>query len=369
MLSIGGIGKQRSRMGAMKPSSVGLSEHKHPEARTMDDHQGPLPSDAPPPKPLPAFGYGTLMGLADAVPGVSGGTMALICGFYEQLIAAVHAILSFLRHPLRPEHQRAALATLRFLVPLGIGVLCTLFLATRLLVGADAPHASDYSDATAAEIAAVLAHPPGGWLVQPALAPWIYALFFGLVAASIGDPLRARRGRSRWDILLFMLGLLAAAALSLSPPGAGSTAPLALFASGAAAITVMLLPGISGSLLLLVLGMYQPVSAAVHSRDIASILWFGSGIALGIVAAIPSLRWLLARHHDRTMPVLAGLMAGSLVALWPWKEHYCAGMIPVAGPMHPLPPASPIWGPLLMAGIGALAIFALHRLARNRTTL
>ena len=192
--------------------------------------------------------------------------------------------------------------------------------------------------------------------------------FFGLVAASVREPWQRRTtGTTPLSVLLLAVGAVAAAIISILPPAAGSTHPIAIFCAGAAAITVMLLPGISGSLLLLVLGMYQPISGALHNRELGVITIFISGMVVGACVAIPLLRQVLARAHDHTMAVLSGLMLGSLIALWPWKAHYCSSLVSIIGPMTPqLPSASvlAICGQILCIGLGAALIIGLSRLSR-----
>jgi len=147
--------------------------------------------------------------------------------------------------------------------------------------------------------------------------------------------------------------------------GAQPTPPM-LVLGGAVAIAVMLLPGVSGSLALLVLGLYQPVAGAVHARDLGILVWFVVGVIGGVAAFVPALRWLLARWHDRTMAFLAGLMGGSLMALWPWKAHYYPEGIPLLGSMAPQPPAGD-WPVVLAAVLAGVALVAvLSRLARRK---
>jgi putative membrane protein len=95
-----------------------------------------------------------------------------------------------------------------------------------------------------------------------------------------------------------------------------------LIPGGAAAISVMLLPGISGTLLLVLINHYQPVTTALHDRDWGTLAVFLAGIATGVLLFIPLLRRLLLKAHDLTMALLTGLMLGSLRALWPWKDNY-----------------------------------------------
>lgn len=323
-------------------------------------HRHAEPTPAAPVHPLRALACGLAMGVADAVPGVSGGTIALILGIYRHLIAALGAVADLVRAPWRGDRWRAALATAWFLGPLLLGAGVALVLAVKLLVGGK----PDLEAIPDAELPARLAGLPG-LLLNPATAPIVFGFFFGLVVASLREPWQRRASHRGVDWLLAAAGATLAASLALSPALGGSSHPAALIAAGGIAISVMLLPGISGSLALLVLGMYQPVSQAVHDRDVVVVALFGVGLVIGAVAFVPLLRALLARHHDRTMAVLSGLMAGSLAALWPWKVHYLPNAIPRLGPMAPVAPNGSWWWPLVAAMVGAILILALARFGRR----
>ncbi|RMH41435.1 MAG: DUF368 domain-containing protein [Deltaproteobacteria bacterium] len=297
---------------------------------------------APPSAPL-SLVCGLLMGSADAIPGVSGGTVALILGIYERFIAA---LATAVRAPMligSRDGRTELAAALRFLVPLGAGLLAAYYLATKLLVGpADAP----------------------GILRRPDTAPACYAFFFGLVALSVREPWRrigAVAGR-HWAGAA--LGFAAAAAFAHLPHyGAEPARPL-LVLGGAGAIAIMLLPGVSGSLFLLIIGQYATVAGAVHDRDIAVLLLFAAGIALGVATFVPALRYVLRRYHDGAMATLTGLMAGSLFALWPWKINY----EPKAGPMTNAAPWATHLGWVAVAAIvGGAVVVLLNRLERKLT--
>jgi len=305
---------------------------------------------------------GLAMGTADAVPGVSGGTIALIIGIYERLIGALHAATALLRPPYDRASWRAFKSSLPFLVPLFAGIAVALFFSTKLLVG-DVPSPEGGNGAALAK--QLVTSPPSGWLVRPDTAPIVFAFFFGLVVCSVNVPWRAKRETRGVDWLLLLVGAAGAAGMSLATPAGGATTPLALIGAGAVAISVMLLPGVSGSLALLVLGMYQPVSGAVHSREWGVLAWFALGLGLGVTFFVPLLRQLLARAHDRTMSFLTGLMAGSLVALWPWKAHYLPRFLEWLGPMEPRAPTGSWWWPSLAAIAGGVVILSVARLART----
>ncbi len=313
------------------------------------------------------LGCGLCMGTADAVPGVSGGTIALILGIYDEFIGSLADAVSWLRSPRDSDALRALMRALVFLVPLAVGVGTAYLVATKLLVGA----LPKFPAGTPAEeiVAALATDPPTGWLVHPDTAPMVFAFFFGLVLLSIPEPWRAKQSTKGIDWLLALAGASVAVALSLSPPGAGSTSPAALVGSGAVAISVMLLPGVSGSLALLVLGMYQIVSGAVHSKEFDVIAWFLLGIVIGVALFVPLLQRLLKHAHDRTMSVLSGMMAGSLAALWPWKAHYLPKFIPYLGGMSlEVPGSAQLVGPIVSAAVGATLIVGVSKMARRDAT-
>ena len=283
---------------------------------------------------------GFLMGAADAVPGVSGGTIALILGVYERFITSISRVLKAPVLLRDAAGRRRLLAALFLLVPLTVGLAIAYYLGTLLLVGPEA-------------------HP--GWLRRPDTAPLCYAFFFGLVIASLHEPWRRIRTHRPAHLVAAALAAAAAFAFTLVPHTGGEPATWQLLYGGALAITVMLLPGVSGSLALVVLGQYTVVAGAVHDRQVVPLLVFAAGLALGLATAVPLLRRLLHRRHDLTMAALTGLMAGSLGALWPWKANYD----PKIGPLTNLAPGEGLGWVLLAAALGAAAAWGLARLERS----
>jgi len=251
---------------------------------------------------------GALMGTADAVPGVSGGTIALIIGIYERFIDSLSIAL---RSPLligtRAGRVQVAQAVL-FLAPLGIGLVSAYYVMTKILVGAtDAP----------------------GLLRRASSAPALYAFFFGLVLVSLREPWRRIRAPKAGHVAAALLGAVAALLFVGLPYAQAEPQSWMLVLGGAGAIAVMLLPGVSGSLFLVIIGQYTAVASAVHDRNFGLLVVFVVGIGLGALAFVPLLRLLLHRHHDVTMAALTGLMAGSLRALWPWKDNYDPKVAPM----------------------------------------
>lgn len=240
------------------------------------------------------------MGAADIVPGVSGGTMALILGIYERLVTAIsHVDRTFLGHLVKRE-WRAAVEhiDLRFLITLGCGILIG-------IVGL-----------------ATLMNQLLEFHLQPTL-----AAFFGLILAS---SLIVARMIDRWNIPCFLF-LLGGAGFSYwlvaQPFMTGVEGYPYLFLCGMIAICAMILPGISGAFILLILGKYHYVTGIIKDlahlqvtlEHVLIIVVFASGCVVGLLGFSKFLRWLLARFHAPTMAILCGFMLGSLRRIWPFK--------------------------------------------------
>lgn len=242
---------------------------------------------------------GFLMGTADAVPGVSGGTVALLVGIYEELIQSIRAVAD-LRHLQRVFRLqiKPLLDELpwKFLLALVLGIFAG---------------------------AVTLAHLLENLLETQPLFVW--AFFFGLVAASAVVVARRVRVWGAGSMFLLILGaLLTYLVVGLVPMDTPDTL-LAFFLSGMIAICAMILPGISGAFILVLLGKYQDVLAAVTGLDIPRLVIFLLGAVVGISLFSRVLGWLFRRFHDATIALMIGLMLGSLRKLWPWKGEL-AGM-------------------------------------------
>lgn len=238
------------------------------------------------------YAKGIAMGAADVVPGVSGGTVAFISGIYDELlrsIASVPAALALLLRGRIVAAWQAANATFLLVLLLGIltSVLSLAQLITYLLVE----------------------HPIPVW-----------SFFFGLILVSSHLVVREIQ-RWNWTRLLsFVLGVGFAYWITVASPLQWGNDPLSLFLAGAIAICAMILPGISGSFLLVLMGLYTFILSAVKALDLLVLGVFASGCLVGIVSFAGVLRWLLARWRDLTLAFLTGLMLGSLNKVWPWKE-------------------------------------------------
>ena len=284
---------------------------------------------------------GLTMGAADVVPGVSGGTMAFITGIYEELVDALKTfnwrlLLTLVRLRFR---EAVAAVPWRFLAVLGAGIAA----AVLVLAG------------------------PVGWLLDRHPVP-LFAFFLGLVLASIVTV----AARLRWSVTAVLCLLLGAAAawwlVGLVPRDMPHDA-VTLFLSGAAAITAMMLPGISGSFILLVLGQYEFTIDAVRDRDFLAILPLVKGAICGILPFVRILSWLLRRHHQITIALLVGFMAGSLRKVWPFKAVVPVhGQPPVLREVNVLPELDGVfWLALGLCVLGFLLVLGLNRMAGDRT--
>lgn len=236
---------------------------------------------------------GCAMGMADVVPGVSGGTIAFISGIYEELLDSIRSVnataLKLLLKLRLGEFWRHINGS--FLLPVLLGIAIAIFSLARLMT-----YLLTY-------------HPIAIW-----------SFFFGLIIASA---LLVARQIGRWDwrsLLAFVAGAAAAWWITVATPAETPNDWWFVMLSGAIAICAMILPGISGAFILLLLGKYQYIMQAVGDLNIPVIVIFVVGAAAGIISFSHLLSWLLKHWHDVTVAVLMGFMVGSLNKVWPWKE-------------------------------------------------
>ena len=236
---------------------------------------------------------GMSMGAADVVPGVSGGTIAFITGIYEELINSIKSInLSAVKLFFTGRFKEFwAAINGTFLLSVFIGVGISVFSLAKGL---------EY----------LLTH-------YPIL---VWSFFFGLIVASAIYVSRSIKNWNFGTILSGIIGIAIAYSITVISPAEANTSYLFVFISGMIAICAMILPGISGSFILVLLGMYKFILGAVGDMNLAVILTFLVGAAIGIVAFSNVLSWLLRKYHNLTIAMLAGFMVGSLNKVWPWKE-------------------------------------------------
>ncbi len=247
------------------------------------------------------FGFGLLMGAADAVPGVSGGTIALIIGIYQKLISSISTCLDFVKDKF-PSHSRSELySTFNFLFPLGCGMLCSYYVVTKILVGPD---------------------DSPGLLRQDSTGPYIFSFFFGLVLFSIREPWRYVPTPELKHYVLAVVGVLMVFIYTSFTLESDSDSKVMLIVGGMFAFTAMLLPGVSGALVLLTLGQYNSIASSFHGGGLEPLMYLILGGIIGLFTFVPVMKYMIDQYLDNTMAMLAGLMCGSLITLWPWKESY-----------------------------------------------
>ncbi len=237
---------------------------------------------------------GIAMGAADVVPGVSGGTIAFISGIYEELLGTISNINLKLLKTLKGEGLKAAWkqANGNFLVALLTGVFVSIVSLAKVI----------------------------SWLLtnHPIL---VWSFFFGLVLASV---IYIAKQVTQWNVLsgvLLIVGAIVAYYITtLNPLVSEHSSMSFMFLAGAIAICAMILPGISGSFILVLLGAYKPVLAAVNNRDLATIAVVGAGAIIGLLSFSRVLKYLFANYKNYTLVVLTGFIIGSLNKIWPWKK-------------------------------------------------
>ena len=288
------------------------------------------------------FARGLAMGAADIVPGVSGGTIALITGIYDRLIAAIvaadtSALQMLVRGRWAVLWQRLDGA---FLSTLMAGILTAIFSMASLI----------------------------HWLLEAHPQP-LWAFFSGLILISGMFLLRDEVVLNRLDrVLVFAVGVGLAVGIALMPPVSMLSGLAGFFLAGSIAICAMILPGISGSFILVLLGMYAPVLAAIRGLQFDQLAVFALGCAVGLLCFTRLLGWLLKRARLRLLALLSGILLGSLITVWPWQSAVSVGAgQPLEHGARPvLPTHSSIVDPqwLLCGGgfiLGILVVWLLHR--------
>ncbi|MEQ8661975.1 MAG: DUF368 domain-containing protein [Gammaproteobacteria bacterium] len=290
------------------------------------------------------YARGFCMGAADVVPGVSGGTMAFILGIYTRFIDAIRSFdARWLGALLRGDWRQALTGPdFAFLVPLAAGIVSAVLFFTRVVPL------------------------PRLLVTHPAQ---VYGLFFGLVAASIVVLLRDLGGLRVRDLPALAGGLVLGAIVVTAVPTETPETWWFVALSGALAICAMVVPGISGSFVLLLLGKYAYVLDAVGHLRVAVIAPFLAGIAFGLVSFTRLLSWLLHRHERPALLAISGVLLASMWVIWPYQQRH---FIEVRGKRR-LVESQPTWpdigdpllAPLALAVFGFVMVVALHRFARR----
>lgn len=280
------------------------------------------------------------MGSADIVPGVSGGTVALVLGIYERLIAEIRLGASALRHIIGRD-PKGALSTVRridwgWLGSLLLGILTAIAILSAV-------------------IERLLAEQP----VRTA------AVFSGLVVGSVVVAWRLIQHRTSAHIAVALgvgAGLFLLLGLRSDTHATGAeivTQPWWIFtAAGALAICAMILPGISGSFILVMIGMYTEVLGAVNDRNLVAVAATGIGCVIGLASFSTLLDWMLNHHHDMVIAAMVGLMIGSMRVLWPWPGGTETTRLSA--------PSGDVTVPLLLAAAAFILVITVDRVAQRR---
>ena len=279
---------------------------------------------------------GALMGAANVIPGVSGGTMALLTGIFEKLINAIKSfdvkavkLACTFKFKELFEH-----IDLKFLSAIGIGVVASILTFARVL---------EY----------LFEHQ----------ALYVWAFFFGLILASVYFVGKKIGKRSVPVIIMFVLGTAIAASIAFMEPAEENASIPYLLVCGAIAMCSMILPGLSGSYVLLLMGNYQLVMIkAVSNFDLGILIPVGIGAAAGLAVFARLLSWIFKKFHDQTLALLTGFIFGSLSILWPWKTELTETFgekVKVIGYDYALPELNGKTGLailIMLAGIGIIAL-------------
>lgn len=233
------------------------------------------------------------MGAADVVPGVSGGTIAFITGIYDTLLESIRRINPSIFRLWKAQGFKAAFKHINgvFLIALFGGVLTSIATLAKLIT----------------------------WMLANHPIP-IWSFFFGLILVSVYHILRQVERKDVPRFALLLLGIVFAYSITVLKPLHLEPTSLNVLLAGAIAICAMILPGISGSFILLLIGMYAPVLGAVKNVQLDILGLFLAGCVAGLLTFSHVLSWLLRRFRDFTLMFLTGLMIGTLPKIWPWKE-------------------------------------------------
>lgn len=276
---------------------------------------------------------GALIGVVETIPGISGGTVALVVGIYQELIESASALIRWALSLVRGRREEAreywVNISWRLLIPLGIGMVVAVFTVAGPVVN----------------------------LVETYPAQ-MRSIFFGMVAASVLVPLLMvrddvsyRRKQLGIKHLIFFIVAAIVSFIVLSLPATLSLEPhwYIIMPAAAIAVSALVLPGLSGSLVLLTVGLYEPTLRAVEALDLGYIAVFGAGLVLGAVVIVQLLKWLLDHHHSTTLLILSGVMLGALRALWPYQTE--------DGALQPI--GDTLGLDVLLAAIGAVVVLIL----------
>ncbi len=233
------------------------------------------------------------MGIAELVPGVSGGTIAFVAGIYEEFIGTINNVNLQTFKVWRQEGFKSFWTALNgnFLITLLLGMAISILSFTKLIK----------------------------WLLENEPIP-LWSFFFGLVVASV---IIVAKAIKKWNLALFLLlalGAIVAYFITTLPPSSSTESLPFIFFSGALAVCAMILPGISGSYILVLLGSYKVVIDAIDEKDFKILVTMALGMIFGVLSFAKVLKWMFDHYKNITLAILTGFILGSLNKIWPWKR-------------------------------------------------
>lgn len=285
---------------------------------------------------------GFFMGAANVVPGVSGGTVALITGIYSEIIEALNSLMvadtwkALFKGRFKEFWQKIHGG---FLLSLCIGIVVSVFSLAKLM---------EYTLAN---------HPIQTW-----------AFFFGLIIASAVIMFRDIKGWGIKEVIFTIIGIILGVVVCTLTPTTTPDSGWFIFICGAIAICTMILPGVSGSFILVILSKYDYIMSAISSLNVPVLLVFGVGCVVGILAFSKFLHWLLGRYEKQTMLVLLGFVLGSLIKVWPWsnKEAIAVSQGLDASLPESIPAINPMVGSAILWCLIGIAVVAAVEIAGKK---
>jgi len=283
---------------------------------------------------------GFAMGAANVIPGVSGGTMALLTGIFTRLIDSLNALMEIETWKLLLQGKVKdfwARIDGRFLLALAVGVVVSVFTLAKVMKYV------------------LQVHPVQTW-----------GFFFGMIAASAVVMLLGIKGWKGSDFIWLILGAVLGVLICTLSPTETPDDLWFIAVCGAVAVCTMILPGVSGSFILLIFGKYDYIMTAISDLNWPVLIVFALGCAVGILAFSKFLHWTLARYEKQTMLILVGFVLGSLVKVWPWND---ASAIALGNILSGSPQGSiHVNGAILWACIGIFLVWALEIMSKPTKT-
>ena len=281
-------------------------------------------------------GFG--MGAANVIPGVSGGTIALLTGIFSRLVNCLNSLMeistwkTLFKGDFKGFWEKV---DGRFLLALAIGVLVSVFSLAKLM---------EY---------VLHVHPVQTW-----------GFFFGMIAASATVMLLDVKNWKWKDVCWAVLGAILGITICTLSPTQTTDDMWFIFVCGAIAICTMILPGVSGSFILLIFGKYDYIMSAVSSLNWPVLIVFGVGCVVGILAFSKFLHWMLVKFERQTMLVLVGFVIGSLVKVWPWNDRAAVAAGNVLSGSDPS--EMHVTGAIIWAFVGIFLVWLLETLSSKK---